>query len=159
MSASRLIGTWSLLSWEAQSAEGEKSYPFGQSLIGYIIYSTDGYMSVVIMQRDRPHFKAGDLLSGTQEESSAAAATYLSYMGRYESFEDKVVHYIEASLFPNWIGTTQERFCEINGDRLTLSTPPLLAGGSTHRHYLVWERVISTQLGTTHEVIKEQGKE
>jgi hypothetical protein len=119
----------------------EVEYPFGPDAQGYIVYAADGYMSVAIMRAGRRPFAVPDLLLGTLEEQAQAAATYVSYAGRYELEEGKVIHYVEISLFPNWIGTRQERFCEFAGDRLTLSTPPLLAGGRKQRHYLVWERV------------------
>ncbi|MBN2354858.1 lipocalin-like domain-containing protein [candidate division KSB1 bacterium] len=32
------------------------------------MYTSDGYMSVLIMKPDRPPFKSGDVLNGTSEE-------------------------------------------------------------------------------------------
>jgi len=139
-SSNRFVGAWHLISWETRSLEGEVSYPVGHDTVGYIIYSATGYMSVAIMFAQRQFFAAGDLLAGSQEERAAAAATYVSYAGRYETLEDKVVHYIEVSLFPNWTGSRQERFYEFTDNRLILSTAPILAGGVERRHYLVWEQ-------------------
>jgi Lipocalin-like domain len=51
------------------------------------------------------------------------------------------MHYVELSLFPNWVGTTQERFLDLEGSTLTLSTDPVLYAGQQRRAYLVWERV------------------
>jgi hypothetical protein len=48
----------------------------------------------------------------------------MAYCGRYEVHGDHVVHHIEQSLFPNWVGTSQKRFIELEGDRLTLTTDP-----------------------------------
>jgi Lipocalin-like domain len=42
---------------------------------------------------------------------------------------DTVLHHVELSLFPNWVGVTQERLVKISGDQLTLSTRPLLLQG------------------------------
>jgi hypothetical protein len=50
------------------------------------------------------------------------------------------VHHVEVSLFPNWVGSAQERVYACSGDRLSLSTAPLLQRGSEQRAYLVWER-------------------
>ncbi len=141
MDAHPLVGTWRLVTWEARSADDEVSYPFGRDAIGYIIYSADGYMSVVIMRANRPIFATGDLLAGSIEERAEAAAGYISYVGRYEMREGMVIHYVEASLFPNWIGSIQERFCEFVGNRLSLSTAPILSGGIERRQYLLWERI------------------
>jgi Lipocalin-like domain len=58
-----------------------------------------------------------------------AAGTYVSYCGRYEFHGDTVVHHVELSLFPNWVGVEQERLVEVRGNRMTLSTLPILLGG------------------------------
>jgi len=63
---------------------------------------------------------------------------------RYEVDDDRVVHHIEVSLFPNWVEVKQERMFELNGDRLTLSTPLMLVGGRQLSTHLIWERVSSS---------------
>jgi hypothetical protein len=105
------------------------------------MYAQDGYMSVAIMSPDRPMFAAGDLLGGSAQERAQAAGTYVSYCGRYEFRGDTVVHRVELSLFPNWVGVEQERLVEVSGDRLMLSTRPLLLGGVLRTAHLIWERV------------------
>ena len=141
MSALPLVGTWTLESCELVTSDGEVDYPFGRTPVGYIMYGQDGYMSVVIMSADRPPFRANDILGGTSEEKIAAIDTYLSYCGRYETIGEKVLHRIEASLFPNWIGTTLERIVTLQGDTLRLSTEPFLVKSRTQTGHLVWKRV------------------
>ena len=51
-----------------------------------------------------------------------------------------MIHHVELSLFPNWVGTDQQRSVELSGDRLILSQPLLLAG-TQQVPRLVWERV------------------
>jgi hypothetical protein len=128
MTSNPLIGTWRLVSWENRSVDGQVSYPLGQDAGGYIMYNPDGYMFVAIMRPNRPKFVAGDLLSGSPEEKAQAAKTYVSY-------------HVELSLFPNWVGVDQERLVEVTGDRLTLSTRPILLGGIQQATRLIWERV------------------
>jgi hypothetical protein len=82
-------------------------------------------MSVTFMSVGRPNFKSKDLRGGSIEEKVGAADTYFSYCGKYEIRGEKVVHHIEASLYPNWTGEDQERFYTFDGDQLILSTPPL----------------------------------
>jgi hypothetical protein len=136
-----LIGTWRLISWENRDADGRITYPLGEDALGYIIYNADGYMFVAIMGPGRAKFAAGDLLSGTTEERARAAGTYVSYCGRYEFRGETVIHYVELSLFPNWVGVEQERLVEVRGDRMTLSTRPMLFGGMQRSAHLIWERV------------------
>jgi hypothetical protein len=109
--------------------------------VGYISYTQDGYVFVAMMRHDRMQFTAGDLLRASAEEKARAAETYMTYCGRYELRGDTVVHQVELSLFPNWVGVDQERLVEIAGNRLTVSTRPMLLGGIQRSGHLVWERV------------------
>lgn len=140
MEVNSFVGTWRLVSMELRDAMGQVSYPFGRDALGFIMYTADGYMTANIMRPNRSLFAAGDLLAGAVEEQAAAAASYISYAGPYELREDRVIHRVEVSLFPNWVGTIQERFFEFADDRLSLSTAPLLLDGRERRAYLVWER-------------------
>src|SRR5215217_4385755 len=146
MASNPLIGTWRLLSWENRSVEdGKVSYPLGEDAIGYIMYNEDAYMFVAIMAPHRLRFAADDLLSATKEEEAQAEETYVSYCGRYDFLGDTVVHHIVMSLFPNWIGGDQERLVDLRGNRLTLSTRPLLLRGIQQTARLIWERVSTSE--------------
>jgi lipocalin-like protein len=140
MTSNPIIGTWRLVSWENRDESGKVNYPLGKDALGYIMYNPDGYMFVAIMSPERTKFAAGDLLSGTTEERALAAGTYVSYCGRYEFRGETVIHQVELSLFPNWVGVEQERFVEVRGDRLELSTRPMLFGGMQRSAHLIWER-------------------
>ena len=105
------------------------------------MYGQYGYMSVAIMGPERTMFAAGDLLSGSPQERAQAAGTYVSYCGRYEFRRDTVVQHVELSLFPNWVGVEQERFVEVKGDTLMLSTRPILLGGEQRTAHLTLEAV------------------
>jgi hypothetical protein len=50
---------------------------------------------------------------------------------------------VEMSLFPNWVGTVQERHAELDpsGEVLTLTSGVIRVRGSERRQRLVWERV------------------
>jgi Lipocalin-like domain len=48
---------------------------------------------------------------------------------------------VELSLFPNWVGTDQERWVELAGDRLILSASSLLLAGTQQVPRLVGQRV------------------
>jgi hypothetical protein len=142
MTSNPLIGTWRLISWENRSVDGQKiTYPLGKDAVGYIMYNEDGYMFVAISRPNREKFTVGDLLGGSTEEKVQAANTYVSYCGRYEFRGDTVTHHVDLSLFPNWVGVEQERLVEFRGNRLTLSTRPILLGGIQRTAHLIWERV------------------
>jgi hypothetical protein len=141
MSADRFIGAWRLLSLEARTSADGVGYPLGKDALGYLLYTREGYMSASIMQAGRANFASPDMLQTQIAEKLAAFDTYSSYSGRYEVLEQKVIHRIEVSLFPNWSGKDQERFYEFSGDRLTLSTAPMVYGGVEQRLFAIWQRV------------------
>ncbi len=143
MSSERFIGTWKLVSAEYRYADGRVVEYLGAHPLGALIYDTDGNMSVHLMRRDRPAFAAGDRLAGTLDEIKLAFEGYHAYFGTYTVDEPArtVTHHIAGCSFPNWVGVDQKRFFDLEGDRLTLRTPPLLMRGEQAVDYLIWERV------------------
>jgi hypothetical protein len=136
-----LVGAWRLLSWENRAADGQVTYPMGTDALGSLLYTADGRFSVTISRTGRIGFAAGDLLSGTTEEKAQAVESFVAYAGRYSFHGDRVIHHVELSLFPNWVGSDQQRSVELTGDRLVLSASPLLLAGKQQVPRLVWERV------------------
>jgi Lipocalin-like domain len=139
----KLLGTWKMISSEFRRADGQTTYPFGKNATGRIIYDTSGNMSAQIMRPGRPAFASGDSLRGTPEEIKAAFEGLLSYFGTYDVDEQKgtVTHHVESAYFPNWEGKDQVRIIGFDGERLTLSTPPIPAEGTTVTGVLTWERI------------------
>lgn len=137
----RFVGTWKLLSLELRSEDGGISYPLGNDAKGIIIYSADGYMSVILSGADRARFAVDDSLGGTEKEKADAYSTYFSYCGPYEVRGNVVIHHIELSSFPNWSGTDKERFFKFDDNKLILSASPYLVGGKEQTPYVIWERV------------------
>jgi hypothetical protein len=144
MNESKFIGTWKLLSLESRTEDGQVAYPLGKDVIGGITYTEQKFMSVSIMQPNRPLFASGDIRGGTVEEKVAAIDGYVSYNGRFSVNDKTIVHHIELSLFPNWIGIDQERYFEFKANTLTLSTPPFLLEGKNSTAHLVWRKVEQT---------------
>lgn len=136
-----LVGAWRLVSWENRGADGQLSYPMGVDARGYLIYTADGRFSVTISRADRARFTGGDLLGGTVSEKARAAEGFVAYAGRYTGRGDHVVHHVELSLFPNWVGTDQQRLADLSEDTLILSARPVLLGGKQQVPRLVWQRV------------------
>lgn len=139
-----LVGVWRLISVEARGSDGSVHYPFGKDVKGYITYSDHGYMSVQIAGKGRPRFASPDITAGTEDEYYTAARYCMAYAGTYELSENMVTHHVDTSLFPNWEGGTQERFWNLDADRLTLSSGPMPLLGETLRLFLAWERCPTT---------------
>jgi hypothetical protein len=135
-----LVGAWRLVTWENRAADDRLTYPMGPDPLGYLLYTADGRFSVTISRRDRAPFVAGDLLGGSTDEKATAVEGFTAYAGRYTFDGERVVHHVELSLFPNWVGSDQKRAAEISEQRLTLSAGPLLLAGKQQVARLVWER-------------------
>lgn len=141
MTNNPLVGTWKLVSFEVRGPDGRVHYPLGQDPVGYIGYGEDGHMHVAMMKAGRPRLSVDMLSLASTEEKALAAATFVSYCGRYEIRKDKVIHHVEASLDPNVTGEPVERAMQISGRRLSLTMPPFPLFGDPHTGHLVWERV------------------
>lgn len=136
----RFVGTWRLVSWELRASTGEPYHPLGKDATGLLIYSADGHMAVSLSKPGRTAFETPFLFEGSPAEKMAAMESYASYAGRYEVQGNKVLHHVEFSLFPNWIGTTQERFFAFEQGRLVLSAEPFEKDGKQQTAYLVWKK-------------------
>jgi hypothetical protein len=138
-----VVGTWRLVSYDTQTADGVKSYPLGQDLEGLAIYLPNGRVSIQFMKRERPLFKSGDAWRGTLEEERAAFEGFFGYAGRYtiDAARSIVTHHLEIASAPNYVGTDLVRTFSMSGNRLTLRTPQRQLAGQTSSSTLVWERV------------------
>jgi hypothetical protein len=139
----RLIGTWRLVSFEYELANGATVAAYGSRPVGLLFYDGNGLMSAQIMNPERPRFVSGDRRTGTLEELHAAVEGYIAYFGTYEVDEDAgcVWHYELGDVFPNAVGTKQRRYVELVESRLVLRVPPVVLGGERMTARVVWERV------------------
>lgn len=147
MTEAQFVGTWRLVSCRWVDDDGRVTYPYGRSPVGYLIYTDTGHMAVNFMSANRRRFASEVRTEGTPEEERSAKKSYQAYSGRYEVRGNTIVHHVEVSLFPNWVGREQERFYELDGDRLCLSTEPLPSGKTHQTAHLEWERVSSSLEG------------
>ena len=113
---------------------------FGADPIGLLIYTDQGFFSAHIMGKDRENHAVPIPLRGTDAEKVAANDSYIGYCGSYDLEHDRVTHHVRVSLFPNWVGNDQVRQVEIEGDRLTLVTPPFKTPEGSLTATLVWEK-------------------
>jgi hypothetical protein len=148
MAKNALVGTWKLVSFELICAEiNQVRYPFGEDAIGYLIYTEDGYVFASLMAANRSElikhskFSLGDIQIRNVEEVVAAFCTHFSCCGLYEIQEDKIVHYIKTSSFPDWVGLLEERFFKFENDKLSLSTSPTMIGNRQRIAHITWQRL------------------
>ena len=139
----QFTGTWWLLACEGRWSDGRISKPYGDEPSGLLMYDGQGSFSGQIMTQGRPNFATGNLLKGSDAEVRAAFEGYVAYYGSYtvDETEGLMIHQVEGSFFPNWIGDTQVRKFEFSGDgRLQLSTLPIKGSRADLTVVLLWER-------------------
>jgi hypothetical protein len=108
-----------------------------------LVYDGSGSFSGQIMTRGRPYFATGNLLKGSDDEVRAAFEGYVAYYGRYtlDEGEGLMIHEVDGSFFPNWIGDRQIRKFEFTQDgRLELSTLPIKGSRADLTVVLLWQR-------------------
>ena len=139
----QLVGGWRLRSWITLGDDGSETLPMGDAPTGLLAYTDGGTMVALMARADRPPFDSHDLTGGTADEQAHAFSTFVAYAGRYRIEGDTIIHTVETSLFPNWVGTVQRRRWTLSDDdgTLTLESPPLAFRGVTGRQRLIWTRV------------------
>ena len=127
----QIVGTWEFVVAEVTAPDGRKSFPFGETPKGILVFTPDGRFAQIHVASDVPKFASGNRLTGTAEEYTAISRRSLAVFGSYTVDEAKktVTFNITSSTFPNWEGEAQTRTI----DRLTadefVNTNPNVAGG------------------------------
>jgi hypothetical protein len=141
----KLVGTWKLLSVISKTDQGDVNKAvYGENPKGFINYTADGRMIVVITEDGRKPLSVNDRVAAPVEERAQAFSTMTAYAGTYTVSGDEVVHHVEIASIPNWVNTDQVRTAKIQGNRVTLVTPPISRGGVMQTFELTWERVKSS---------------
>ena len=134
----KLVGTWKLVSASSTAKTGERSEtPYGISPTGFLTYSDDGRVTALISYDGRKPLSVG---AGVVEQAEAFK-TFLAYAGRYTFSGEKITHHIEISSIQNYVGKDLVRTVKLEGDRITLTTPPTPVNGKTQTVELIWQRL------------------
>src|SRR5437867_7422886 len=127
----QIVGTWDFIVAEVKAPDGKKSFPFGESPKGILIFTPDGRFAQIHVASDLPRIASNNRLTGTPEEYADIMRRSLSVFGTYSVDEAKrtVTYHIVSASYPNWQGEAQTRTI----DRLTadefVNTNPNVAGG------------------------------
>jgi len=141
-----LRGTWRLVDWTFCVDGDKERRPFGGNATGLLTYTQDGRMSAMLMRRDRPGTGTTTLSNASAADRARLAAGYVAYAGSYRIEGPDVVHDVELSLLPNWIGSEQRRTVawlptDDGGSDLELSYSSDTPAGRTAVDRLRWRRV------------------
>lgn len=136
-----LVGRWDIVAFEQEYDDGRRLFPFGEHVEGFIRYLDDGDMVVFIAKRNRAPFRKGGQWNAPAEEKAAAYDSVLSYAGRWSVEGDEITHFVDYSVFPNWVGGVQKRKLRMLDDGCLALEARLEEGTSEARTArLVWRR-------------------
>jgi len=138
-----LLGAWRLVSWESVADDGSVTHPMGSDPEGVVVYTPDGTMMTTLGRAARTPITGGDMMGGPEAERVAAFSSFVAYQARFHMEGGDIIHTVEMSLFPNWVGTAQRRHVELaaDGRSLVLSSDPFLLRGAMSRQVLAWRRI------------------
>ncbi|HPE84865.1 MAG: lipocalin-like domain-containing protein [Chlamydiia bacterium] len=139
-----IVGTWKLTCCETRYCDGRTGvHPVGENATGYILYNPDGYVSLELVAQKRLSFTQQDPFAETEEGYAELMRSHLSYVGTFEIRGDYLIHHVEISSYPDFIGHKIERFTRLEDDKLYQTTEPLFMHGESHVVHLELQRVTS----------------
>jgi len=142
MTNDKLVGTWKLVSASSTTSTGERiESPYGAGPAGFLTYGADGRMTSLISYGGRKPLSFGGGTGSAQEEQAEAFNTFLAYAGRYTLGDDKVTHHVEISSIQNYVNRDLARSIKFEGERITLTTPPMAVNGKIQTIELIWQRL------------------
>jgi Lipocalin-like domain len=127
----RLVGCWRLVGFTVTDGDaGEADRPLGDSPVGTILYTPDGYMSAQLAR------------SGPYEDAEEPDAYYIAYSGPFDVDEQArtVTHRVEVSVIPSWLGTTQLRDVEFREPGMLVLSASELRDGVMTTTTVTWSR-------------------
>ena len=135
-----ILGSWSLVrTYETLDGVETGLEPVGAGAYGYIIYTPDNRVSVLIAYGGRTLMSKG-LYDSTDAETADSARKFTAYGGTFDIDGDIIVHHLDICLYENHRGTDYVRHATRAGDRLTLSMPSAVTERGVVQWSLEWKR-------------------
>ena len=127
----QIVGTWNFIVAEMKAPDGTKSFPYGETPKGIMIFTADGRFAQIHVASDVPKIASNNRLTGTAEEYAAIMKRSIAVFGTYAVDEDKktVTYNIISSTFPNWVGEAGVRTIDkLTADEFVYTNPNVLGG-------------------------------
>jgi hypothetical protein len=137
-----IVGTWHLVSVTTTITDtGEVTQPYGEHPDGRLTYTPGGRMTGILVAEGRKRL-GPSAFSGSVEDQAEAYKTMISYAGSYTLTDTGVIHHVDVAWVASWVGVDQVRFTKLDGDTLTITTPPFPTppDGKLSVITLVWKR-------------------
>jgi hypothetical protein len=135
----QLVGTWTLVSSDQVRPDGSKLKQFGDNPKGINVFEANGRFFVMVASADNSQI-ASNGRSRTSSEEDGLTVESIAYYGTYTVNEEVNVIslHLDASTFPNQVGTDQKRtITSLTANELKSSSPAAISGVQVHQ---VWKR-------------------
>ena len=107
-----ILGIWRLVSFEMEyQATGQREKTRGNNPTGYLIFTPEGRMMVVLTNEERKAPK-------TDQDRADLFNAMVAYTGMYRIEGDKWITKVDVHMNPAMVGTEQPRFFRVDGDRI-----------------------------------------
>ena len=138
----QLVGTWTLVSTDQVRPDGSKLKQFGANPTGVNVFDANGRFFVLIASADDSKIASNNPNPNktNPEEGGGLIPESMAYYGTYlvNEAEKVVMLHLEASTFPNLVGTDQKRIItSLTADELRYSNPAAMRDVEVHQ---VWKR-------------------
>jgi len=121
-----IVGTWQLTEYSQLLLNTkEVIHPFGDHPIGYIQYSPGGHMLVFLTARELKRPASSTYTDAERAEIHKGIIN--GYVGTYTVDGNKVIHHVLTSSRPEFMGSDQIRYFEVDGKTLKIKTAPIKA--------------------------------
>jgi Lipocalin-like domain len=113
-----LVGTWKLVSFGfALDATNERGNVYDEHPAGCLTFAPNGRMTAILTAGDR---------AAAAADAAALFGDMMAYSGHYRlPAAGTFVVTVDVAWHPSWLNTEQTRFYEIEGDTLSITSPPL----------------------------------
>jgi Lipocalin-like domain len=144
----QLVGTWTLVSSDQVRPDGSQVQQFGANPKGINVFDANGHFflmiasagSLMVASAENPKIVSNDPSKTNSETVGGLNVESIAYYGTYtvNETEKVAILHIDASTFPNQVGTDQKRtITSLTADELKYSTPAAMSGVQIHQ---AWKR-------------------
>jgi hypothetical protein len=131
---------YALVSSDQIRPNGHKLKQFGANPKGINVFDANGRFFVMIASADNSQIATRDSAKANSEEIGGLIAESIAYYGTYlvDEADQVVILHLDASTFPNQIGTDQKRIItSLTANELKYSSPAATSGVQVRQ---VWKR-------------------
>ena len=143
--ASKLVGSWRLVSREDRTPAGERRVDpgLGADPLALLVYDSAGNFSAQFMKRDREDSTSATT-AAQGSNNSVAVGGYDAYFGTYtvDEVAGTVTQHLVGALSPGDVGKVVTRELRVEGERLIIELATSGTDGEPLTRALIWARAI-----------------